>query len=132
MYFIFKHVEFSGYKDEKGRFYHYTENSPNFKKVKEGAKVLCYQKENNSIFAFAEVKRIKVWKEKGVKNFLAFYSNYVELEKPLELSFEVRRKVKLKRDLEMPSPGIIPISAETFQKILRLARDKGIIDGKKP
>ena len=122
MYFIFKHAKFSRYKDEKGKVYHFDERSPNFDKVKEGVKVLCYQKEDNWIFAVAKVGRIEVRERDGKKEFFAFYESFERLKEPLFLDEEVRKRVGLKRNLELPSSGIIPISKETFEKILALAK----------
>ncbi|MDI6807094.1 MAG: hypothetical protein QMD14_04800 [Candidatus Aenigmarchaeota archaeon] len=121
MYFIFKHVKFSRYKDVKGKVYHYNEKSPNFEKVNTGARVLLYEKENNEIFALAMVARIKVSENNG-KNFFAFYKNCIHFEKPLELSYETRKKVGL-RNLELPSPGIIPITKQTFKNLIETIKN---------
>jgi len=122
MYFIFKHAEFSRYKDEKGKVYHFDERSPNFDKVKEGARVLCYQKEDNWIFAVAKVGKILVEEKDGRKEFFALYESFERLEEPLSLDEKVRKKIDLKRNLELPPPGIIPISEETYKKILALIK----------
>ena len=132
MYFIFKHAEKSRYRDEKGKFYHFDENSPNWEKVKEGARVLCYQKEDNWIFAIAKVGKILVRRKNGRKEFFALYEDYRKLEEPIFLDEEVRLKVGLKRSLELPSPGIIPISKETFERIVSLSRNKPISLNVKP
>ena len=63
MFFIFRHSEKSSYKDKVGKVYHFTDKSPNCKRVKKGSKVLIYKKENNSIIGFAEIKEIKVEKK---------------------------------------------------------------------
>lgn len=126
MYFIFKHTDFSRYKDRKGKFYHYDERSPNFEKVREKAKVLCYQKEDNWIFAIATVGKIRVVKKK-VKNFFAFYGKYLRLGNPLFLDYETRKRVGLKRNLELPSPGIVPIEKGTYEKLLKMIRKENKI-----
>jgi len=58
MYFVFKHVKNSPYRDRPGKYYHYTTASPNYKKVKPRARVLCYQKETDRIFARARVRKV--------------------------------------------------------------------------
>jgi hypothetical protein len=119
MHFIFKHVEFSTYRDERGKSYHYTQRSPNFQLVRKGARVLCYQKESNSIFAITEVKRIDKVRKGDELNFFAIYGNYRELKKPLVLMPRIRNELGL-RDLQLPSPGIIPISKEMFERLVGL------------
>jgi hypothetical protein len=121
MHFIFKHVEFSTYRDERGKSYHYTQRSPNFQLVRKGARVLCYQKESNSIFAIAEVKRISRVRKGNELNFFAIYGNYRELKEPLVLTPKLRSKLGL-RDLRLPSPGIIPISGEVFERLVELVK----------
>jgi len=117
MYFIFKHAEHSPYKDKPGEYYHYTQRSPNYSKVKEGSCVLCYQKETDTIFALARVGRISVREVMGVRNYRAHYEDYEELERPVFLE-DIRGHIRL-RDLQRPSPGIIPLDKETFERIVR-------------
>ena len=119
-YFIFKHVEFSGYKDKKGLVYHYTEKSPNWEKVEEGAKVLLYEKETNCIFACATIGRIEKIEKDKQKEFFAFYKNLQRFKVPIELNFKLRKQLRL-RDLELPSPGIIPIEKKVFRSLRKLA-----------
>jgi hypothetical protein len=117
MYFIFKHVKNSPYRDMPGKYYHYTTASPNHRRVKRGARVLCYQKETDRIFARARVGKVMTRRLGGVKNYYAYYEGYEELEGPVLLE-DIRRRVKL-RDLRRPSPGIIPLDEKTFVEIIK-------------
>ena len=118
MYFIFKHVEHSIYRDKPGKYYHYTQASPNHKMIERGARVLCYRKETDQIFAKARVGRIESRLIGGTRNFFAHYSNYRWLRRPVFLD-EIREQVKL-RDLRRPSPGIIPLDRRTFETIVKI------------
>lgn len=117
MYFIFKHAKFSRYKDIKGEVYHYDKKSPNFEKVKIGSKVFLYDKESNEIFGFGVIDKIKVVNG----NFFAFYKNYKHFKKSLFLDDKIRKGLKI-RNLELPSPGIIPISKKTFDELIKKLR----------
>jgi hypothetical protein len=117
MYFIFKHAKFSRYKDVKGKVYNFDKNSPNWEKVKVGSKVLLYDKESNEIFGSAVISELKI----NENEFYAYYKNYVHFKKPIELTKEIREKLKI-RNLELPSPGIIPITKEVYEKLLDLGK----------
>lgn len=118
MYFIFKHVGHSTYRDKPGKYYHYTQASPNHEMVRRGARVLCYQKETDQIFAKARVGRVECKLIRGVKNFFAYYSSYRRLKRPVFLD-EIRGQLRL-RDLRRPSPGIIPLDKHTFEGMVEI------------
>lgn len=123
MYFIFRHSESSGYKDKKGKYYHFTTESPNYEKVKPNAKVLLYQKELDAIFGYADISRVKEKKMGRGKEFFAFYKNYKELKEPLFCE-ELIEKGCLNIELAENMSGIIPIKKEVYLKILELIKSK--------
>jgi hypothetical protein len=83
MYFIFKHVKYSPYRDRPGKYYHYTQASPNHEKVKAGAYVLCYRKEADQIFAKAKIGKIVVKETKRVRNYYAYYARLMKSSRNL-------------------------------------------------
>jgi hypothetical protein len=118
MYFIFKHTKFSRYKDVKGKVYNFDKKSPNWEKVKVGSKVLLYDKESNEIFGSAAISKLKIVNE---NEFYAYYKNYVHFKRPIELTKGIRKKFKI-RNLELPSPGIIPIAKEVYEELVNLSK----------
>ncbi len=119
MYFILRHSENSNYKDIFGEIYHYTERSPNSKKLKEGSKVLLYKKENNSIIAFGKVVKIEVKNVNNQKHFFA-YLKCKRFKEPIFCDYRILKLAGIKFQLDSALPGIIPISRASFQKILKL------------
>ncbi len=120
MYFIFRHSKKSNYKDKIGKYYHYTKNSPNYEKVRKGSKVLIYVKEINAIIGKAEIREIKKFWKNNVLNFYAIYKNYKKFKNPIFCDYDFLEKCKIKYFLDGKLPGIIPISKETYKKILSI------------
>lgn len=123
MYFIFRHSEKSSYKDKIGRYYHFTNKSPNYRKVKKGAKILLYKKEINSIIGVARINRIVKNKVNKTIHFFAFY-NLKKFREPLFCDNEFLEKVGINLILDSTLPGIIPINKSQFEKILGMIKWK--------
>jgi hypothetical protein len=70
------------------------------------------------MFGSAVIRELKTVNE---NEFYAYYKNYVHFKKPIELTKEIREKLKI-RNLELPSPGIIPITKEVYEKLLNLSK----------
>lgn len=119
MYFIFRHSKKSNYKDKIGKYYHYTNKSPNYKKVKLNSNVLIYLKEINSIIAIAKISKIVIKREKNQIHYFAYYKNFKKI-KPILCDEEFLEKTKIKFYLDGKLPGIIPLNKKTFEKILKL------------
>lgn len=120
MYFIFRHSKKSGYKDKIGKVYHFTEKSPNFEKVRKGAKILLYEKEKNSIVGIAKISKIEKRKVGKIRHFFAYYENFEKFKEPLFCDEKILEKLGVKIILDSKLPGIIPIRRfpKFFQKFL--------------
>ena len=118
MFFIFRHSERSGYKDVMGRIYHFTDKSPNYKKVKKNSKVLIYKKENNSIIGVAEIGEVKKEKKGKITHFYAIYRKFKKFKNPIFCDEEFLSRIGINLMLDGKLPGIIPISKEIFDRVL--------------
>ena len=124
MYFIFRHSEKSSYKNKIGEFYHFTNKSPNYKKVKEKCKVLIYKKEINSIIGIAQVGKIRKKKMNSLQHFFVYYEKFIWLKKPLVCNEKFFKKTKMSFKLDAKLPGIIPITKQQFKSVLNLIKSK--------
>ena len=116
-YFIFRHSESSSYKDKIGKVYHFTEKSPNWRKVEVNSKILIYEKKLDAFIGIGRIKRIEKKKVGKILHFFAHYT-FKKFKFPV---FSVDFVPKLKRKLNGKLPGIIPISKRKFETLLKLA-----------